>query len=96
MKPHNEKAKGYWDEHMVSLPRTIDMGFVDTNKMPSRNDILPITSRVNNTMSMIVRNLKSEYEFDTSKASMRVYKDVDSYFCQQNRNIEYIIKEKGY
>lgn len=96
MKPRNDKEKGYWDEHMISMPRAISLGFIDTGKIPNRNDLLPINSKVNNTMSLVVRNLKSEHGFSTQKASMRVYKNMDSYFCQQNRNIDFILKKMGY
>lgn len=95
LKPRSDKEKEYWDEHMVIVPRAINLGFIDTNKMPNRNDLLPVNSKVNNTMSMVVRNLKSEHGFGTKKASMRVYKDIDSYFCQQNRNIEALLRAKG-
>ncbi len=95
MKPHNDKEKTYWNENMVSLRRTIGLGFVDTYKMPNRQEFLPINSKVNNTMANVVRNLRAYHDFSTKKASMRVYKDFDSFFYQQNRNIEYIMSKIG-
>lgn len=91
LKPHNDNEKTYWDDNLVTLHRTINLGFVDTYKMPSRHDHLPINSKVNNTMANVVRNLKIHHGFSTKRASMRVYKDFDSYYCQQNRNIEHIL-----
>jgi len=95
MHPKNDTEKGYWDESMVKLPRNIAMGYLDTYKIPNRPDRLPVNSRVNNTMSNVVRNLKIHHGFSTKKASMRVYKDVDCFFCQQNRNIEHIMAAIG-
>lgn len=96
MKPRCEREKDFWDDHMKNLPRSFGWGYIDTYKMPNRNEYLPITSKVNNTMAMVVRNLKAEHGFSTQKASMRVYKDFESYFCQQNRNIEAILKARGH
>lgn len=95
LNPHSEFERGCWDDNMRTLPITIGLGFIDTYKMPNRNDYLPVNSKVNNTMSNIVRNLKSQHGFSTKGASMRVYRDFESYFCQQNRNIEEILKAKG-
>lgn len=80
---------------MVKLPRNIAMGYLDTYKIPNRPDRLPVNSRVNNTMSNVVRNLKIHHGFSTKKASMGGYKDVDCFFCQQNRNIEHIMAAIG-
>lgn len=96
MKPHSDYEKIFWKDNMVTLGRSIGLGFIDTNKMPNRQDYLPVNAKVNNTMSNVVRNLKIYHGFSTKKASMRVYRDVDSYFCQQIRNIEMIMKAKGY
>ena len=63
--------------------------------MPNQN-LLPINSKVNSTMSMVIRKLQSEHGFSTNRASMRVYKDIDSYFTQQNRNINSILRAMGY
>lgn len=92
MKPNNNREKGFWDDHMINLPRSFSWGFIDTYKMPNRNTFLPLTSKVNNTMSMVVRNLKIKHGFCTQIASLRVYKDFECFFCQQNRNIEAILK----
>lgn len=95
LNPRSEYERGCWDDNMRTLPMTIALGFVDTYKLPNRNDYLPVNSKVNNTMSNVVRNLKSQHGFSTKGASMRVYRDFESYFCQQNRNIEAILKSKG-
>lgn len=96
MKPHTDKEMAYWDENIINLRRNIGLGFIDTNKMPNRQDLLPVNSKVNNTMSMVIRKLQSEHGFSTNRASMRVYKDIDSYFTQQNRNINSILRAMGY
>lgn len=96
MHPRHEREKELWDDHMKNLPRSFGWGYIDTYKMPNRNEYLPVTSKVNNTMAMVVRNLKMKHGFSTKKASMRVYKDFESYFCQQNRNIEAIINAIKY
>ncbi len=95
MKPRSDFEKCCWDDNMIIVRKTITLGFIDTYKMPNRRE-LPINSKVNNTMSNVVRNLGIYHGFSTKKASMRVYKDVESYFCQQNRNIESILDAKGF
>lgn len=96
MKPRTDMEKVCWDDNMLIVPKTIKLGFIDTMKMPNHHVFLPVNAKVNNTMSNVVRNLKMYHGFSTKKASMRVYMDFDSYFCQQNRNIDSIIKVKGY
>lgn len=95
LQPHNDNERACWDDNMRTLPITIGLGFVDTYKMPNRNDFLPVNSKVNSTMANVVRNLKIHHGFGTKGASMRVYKDVDCYICQQNRNLDVILKAKG-
>ncbi len=92
IEPKNENEKKYWDYNKTILQRSIGLGFIDTKFMPNRTDLLPTNSKVNNTMSLVVRNLKSQYGFITKGASMRVYNNTNSYYCQQVRNIEAIIK----
>lgn len=92
--PNNDREKSYWDDNIKRIPSTINHGFIDTCKMPNRQNYLPVNSKVNNTMYLIVRRLGSEYDFHTKKASMRVYKDIDSFYCQQVRNIDAIIMSK--
>lgn len=95
MMPHSDKERDYWEENIKNLQRNIGCGFIDTYKMPNQN-FLPINSKVNSTMSMVIRKLQSEHGFSTNRASMRVYKDIDSYFTQQNRNINSILRAMGY
>lgn len=92
--PNNDREKECWDNNIAHLPQNIDRGFLDTKLMPNRQQYLPMNSKVNNAMYMITRNLKSQYGFETKGASMRVYKNVDSYFNQQMRNIEAILKAR--
>ena len=96
LKPRTDYEKKCWDDNVVTLRRTIGLGFVDTYKMPNRQEYLPVNTKVNNTMSNVVRNLKIHHGFCAKMASMRVYKDFDCYYCQQSRNIEAILKARGY
>lgn len=95
LKPRTDYEKKCWDDNVVALRRSIGLGFVDTYKMPNRQEYLPVNTKVNSTMSNIVRNLKTHHGFCAKAASMRVYKNVDCYYCQQNRNIEAILKARG-
>lgn len=95
IKPRTAYEKKCWDDNVVTLRRSIGLGFVDTYKMPNRQEYLPVNTKVNNTMSNVVRNLKKHHGFCAKMASMRVYKDFDCYFCQQNRNIEALLKARG-
>ena len=91
MKPRNDVEASYWKENIYRLlPRTINYGFLDTNKMPNR-ELLTLTKRINNTMYNVVSKLRSSHGLKVTKASMRVYRDVDSFYCQQCRNIDTII-----
>ena len=92
VQPRSIYEKQCWDDNICKLPHNIRYGFIDTYKMPNRPQLLPVTQRVNNTMSLIVKKLKEEQKFLTKRASMRVYKDIDSFYCQQCRNIESIIR----
>lgn len=95
MHPNSDNEKKCWDDNISKLPQNIQYGFVDTYKMPNRPNFLPVTQRINNTMSLIVLKLKSKHGFLTKRASMRVYRDIDSFYCQQCKNIEAILKSVG-
>lgn len=90
LKPSNNEKK-YWDDNIKLLFMNLERGFVDTNKMPNRPNFLPINSKVNNTMYCISRSLETQYGFEKPHASVRVYKDVDCFFSQQNLNIRTIM-----
>ena len=93
--PKNDIEKMYWDENINrTLPSTINMGFIDTKFMPNRPSHLPINANINNTMSNVTSRLKVKHGFITKGASVRIYKDIDSFYCQQCRNIDAIIASK--
>lgn len=95
MQPHGDYEKQCWDENISKLPQNIKYGFIDTYKMPNRPNFLPVTQRINNAMSLIVQKLKSKHGFLTKRASMRVYRDIDCFYCQQCKNIDAILRGVG-
>jgi len=92
IRPKNDYERLCWDENISKLPAIFNYGFVDTYKIPNRPDLFPVTQKINNSMSLVVQRLKAKHGFLTKRASMRVYKDVDSFYCQQCRNIESILR----
>lgn len=93
--PKNDTEKMYWEENINrTLPFTINLGFIDTKFLPNRSSHLPLNAQINNTMSNVTRRLKDKHGFTTKGSSVRIYKDVDSFYCQQCRNIDAIIASK--
>ena len=92
IQPKSAYERQCWDKNISKLPANFNYGFVDTYKIPNRPDLFPITQKINNSMSLVVQRLKAMHGFLTKRASMRVYKDVDSFCCQQCRNIESILR----
>ena len=96
MQPRNDKEKSYWEENIYrTLPNAINFGFIDTKHMPNNTNYLPLNSKVNNTVFLVYSRLKSAHGFCSIGASVRVYKDVDCYYCQQCRNINAIIDSRN-
>lgn len=85
--PKNDREKKYWDANIRLLPGNLRRGFVDTSKMPNRPKYLPVNSKVNNTMYYVNYSLETQYGFVRPHSSVRVYKNVNSFFEQLNRNI---------
>ena len=95
LKPKNETERSYWDENIQrTLPFEIKLGFIDTKFMPNRQNHLPLNSNINNTMSNVTSYLKTKYGFTSKGASVRIYKNIDSFYCQQCRNIDAIIMNR--
>lgn len=86
-----EKEKVYWDEHLDLLPLNLAKGFIDAKKLPNRS-LLPVTCKINQTMSLIVKKLYDIFSINIKSASVRIYDTIDDFYAQQNRNIMSIIK----
>ena len=92
MLPKSDYERKCWDDNISKLPLNLNYGFVDTYKIPNRPSILPITQKINNSMSLVVQKLQAHHGFLTKHASMRVYRDIDSFYCQKCRNIDAIMR----
>jgi len=76
-----DSEKHFWDLNIPHLQKTITRGFVDTNKIPTR-EICPYIQKINNAMYLIKVKLEEYHNIVISRASVRVYKDHNS-FCKQ-------------
>ena len=85
-----DSEKYYWDINIPHLQKTIARGFIDTNKIPTRN-ICPYIQIINNAMYLINVKLKEYHNIVTSKASTRVYKDYNSFYKQLVLNTDKVL-----
>lgn len=92
IKPERSEKK-YWDGNLQLLPKTIDKGFIDENKIP-RNPKYQNTSKIGNIMFMIKKNLESFEYMEIRNCSVRIYKDIKSFYGQTFQNIYYAMKTK--
>ena len=81
-----ESEKKYWNANFKLLPKNIDRGFIDENKIP-RGQRYPHTNDIGNTMFLIKSNLKSFGYMEIKNCSVRVYKDIECFYQQTFLNI---------
>ena len=89
--PNNDTEQRYWDENLKVVEKNINNGFVDTRKLPNRN-CCPIVKDINHSMWLIPERLRKCFNMTVAHASVRVYKDQQSFYNQFKRNTDCLLK----
>lgn len=88
--PRSEKEKGYWDNNISGVERTIKRGFIDTRFIPNL-ECCTNTRNINESMYRMKIRLDDTFNIKISHASSRVYKDLPSFYRQFSLNTDRII-----
>ena len=91
LKPQNDTEKFYWNENLKVIKRTIDRGFIDCRKLPTRK-CCPLICKIINGMSLITKKLHKDFNIIVKHSSVRVYIDIPSFYSQFKINTDYLIK----
>jgi len=86
----NNRQKLFWDGNAVSVPKQIKNGHIDSYKIPNYNQF-PMAKSLNNSLSLVVLNLKSHHDIEVKKASARVYKSWQTFEAQIRRNTSAVL-----
>lgn len=87
----NEKNR-YWRDNQINLKSQMKKGFFDTYKIPNFTEF-KTTQQINNSLSLVVSNLKTLYHMEVKGASVRIYKDWNTFNNQIRINIESVLKK---
>jgi len=87
-----EGEKKYWNSNLIIVRKNLNRGFIDTYKIPNRNQF-PLTKKINNLLYLIPFKLNEIHGIKNSKASLRVYKNEHLFLNQLKLNTEYILNE---
>lgn len=88
---YEEKLKNkYWNDNQINLKHQIKKGFIDTYKIPNFTEFRT-TQQINHSLSLIVINLENLQRIKVKEASVRVYKDWDTFQRQLKVNIESVL-----
>jgi hypothetical protein len=91
--PRNDYEKQLWDANIAVVPKTLERGFLDANKIPTFNRYL-ISQTIHDSMWRLVKKLELSSSAPTvAKASVRVYNDWHSFQKQVRLNLEYAIRQ---
>lgn len=93
VKPKNNKEQTCWEDNITGLPKNIDHGFIDSRKLPNL-DICATAKKINNSMYCIGISLEKYNATKIKYASVRVYKDDNSFYEQLLRNCKYIMGKR--
>ncbi|CAI9678631.1 hypothetical protein [Elizabethkingia anophelis] len=90
---YDESVKNrYWSDNQRNLKTQIKKGFIDTYKIPNFIEF-STTQQINNSLALIVINLKNLHGIVVKGASVRVYNDWETFQKQLRINIESILKK---
>ncbi|MNI31143.1 hypothetical protein D3C73_850180 [compost metagenome] len=87
-----EVKNRYWRDNQINLRDQIKRGFLDTYKIPNFIEFETIQP-INNSLALIVRYLKTMYKIEVKGASVRIYKDWNTFRKQVRINIESVLKK---
>jgi hypothetical protein len=85
--PQEGEFKYHWDNNYKVVPRNIERGFIDANKIPSRH-AYPTAWKVQKTMEHLVERLKNTPKAPRPvSASIRCFDSWDSFVQQKSLNL---------
>ncbi len=90
--PNNERQKFFWDDNLIKIPIQLRRGHIDSYKIPNWYEF-PFAQKINNSLSLIVINLKDIYSIEVKGASARVYQSWNTFARQIKINTESVFKK---
>ena len=85
--PQEGESRRYWKYNYRGVPRNIERGFIDANKIPSRR-AYPTAWKVQKTMEHLVERLKNTPKAPKPvRASIRCFDSWDSFVRQKSLNL---------
>lgn len=90
---YDENLKGkFWEANQINLKFQIKRGFIDTYKIPN---FLEFTTAqpLNQSLSLIVANLLKYHNIKVKEASVRIYKDWNTFHRQLKINVESVLEK---
>jgi len=82
----------FWSDNQKNLRNQIYKGFIDTYKIPNFEEF-KTTQQINQSLSLIVINLKNYQNIIVKEASARIYKDWKTFQKQLKLNIENVLQK---
>lgn len=96
---HNAEGLGltlmnarYWAENISLIPKTLNRGFIDCNKIPLISDA-PLARYIADLLWLVQEKLKEINGIEVKKPSLRVYKDSKSFINVLKYNTFSVLKE---
>lgn len=89
----NNQEKKHWKENLYMLPKNIERGFLDVNKIPNK---YTLPAKITELCSFVKNDIKKFDEVPTiAKVSIRIYKNWNAFFVQNVLNLNYTIEKVG-
>lgn len=90
---YEESVKNrFWSDNQTNLKHQIKRGFIDTYKVPNFTEFTT-TQQINQSLSLIVVNLQKYQNIKVKEASVRIYKDWNTFNKQLRINIESVLEK---
>ncbi len=90
--PQNKKQETYWPQNLDNCTKTLKRGFIDTYKIPSHKQFIMVQT-LQNSLYLIQNKLEKVYNIHIKKASVRVYKNWNSFVTQLKLNTESVLNK---
>jgi hypothetical protein len=92
VKPRNAREKTFWDDNLSRVPKILQRGFIDAKLIPLFKKY-PIAQSIGQTMYLLREKLLlTEGAPKVIEASLRVYRDWDSFAKQLALNLSFIAR----
>lgn len=93
--PHNDRERSYWKDNGRNVPRNIECGFIDVNRIPAR-DRYSTAQRTLNLMSRLVQKLSNTpHSPSPRRASIRCFENWTSLIDRVSMNLRWITNQPG-